>query len=305
MIWKFCKALFLVFFSCNALAFSISTDSTKATETTDTIAEKPSSKHILMAETSFGSNSVFFGRANATKLPFASAGLTYSFNRNFYISFTNSTILSGTEGMSFQDVSTGFSKNLTDKLTGSISYTRFFFGAESFLLQSSTTNLADAFLSYDWNFLYTTAGVMTIFGGVNDYFLVINNSRYFGIDSVFSKKDIVSFEPSFGIIAGTQSFATLGTETTADGAAPPSGKRPGKKPGNGTTNTETSGDINPSRFNILSYELNLPVTYTINNFSLELNWKYIIPVNVTQGAPAFNLSVFTASMYYIFRNKKK
>jgi hypothetical protein len=296
-------AVFILHFT--SFAFISITDSLAIK--TDTLPKVDTlSKHAFTPEIGYGSNSVFFGRSGPERLPFFSAGLTYSFNSSLWFSINNNTILSNTQGINFQDLSVGYSKELSSRITGSLSFTHSMFKEESLLLQSASTNIADAFVGVDFGYIYTSVGFMTVFGATNDYFLVLSNSRYFAIDSVFSKKDVVSIEPSFGIIAGTQNFASAYSENILDAyyQTNPTPLGPGKpgggKPGGTTTTTTKSA----SDFNVLAYEFNLPLTYTINNFAVELNWKYIIPSNVLEGDPSRNLSVWTASMYYTLRAKK-
>jgi hypothetical protein len=267
--------------------------------------------HSITLESGFGSNTVFFGRMAPQKLPYSLTSVTFSHKKGFYAagSFFHAFDDSGLNNIS--DLSLGYNFNFSDRIDGSVSYTKFFINPGSLLVQSTTSNLADAFLSLDWSYLYTSVGVMKIFGATNDVFFIISNSRYFEKERLLGIKGTFALEPAISFIAGTQNFSTTYTEnyesiTGVKPNSPIGAGGPGKPGGGGTFGGSSATTINSTTpgFGALCYEFNLPFTYTLKNFSVEPAWKYVIPVNVSEGDASAAQSVWTLSLYYTLKSKK-
>lgn len=279
-------------------------------QSTDTDNADANKSSMFTIGTNYGTNTAFYGRTTGYKRPYFSTDLTYSAKSGFWLSTSVFEVQNTAYFVDGTDVSTGWSFDISKKWDGSVSYSRYFFSSDSPMLQSVTSNLAAAHIGLDWYYLYSTLAVNTIFGGANDYFLKFSNSRYFEWGDIFSKKgkDFISIDPRISIIAGTQNFANSyitsqsndGYRPTATSYIPVSG-RPGGSPGGG--GTQTAENEEASKFNMLNYELRVPVTYTYGNLSFETVWSYVKPVNLLENDYSQPQSIFTISAFYIFKIK--
>jgi hypothetical protein len=298
----FIKSVFVFFISLPLISYC---QNPIDTTNTDTVNVKNSS---WLFETGYGSNSAFLGRTPVYRLPYLLGSIGYINKTGLYLSFSSFGILDTAGTQNFMNITGGYNFQLSERIDGSVSYSRFFVDPSSLMLQTTTTNLADAFLGWDWSYLYTSVGLMSTFGTVRDYFFIFSNSRYFNLKSKLIKKGSLGIEPCLMVISGTQNFASSYTENYQQNFAPIN-QGPAipnsPKPGGGKPNT--SGNLattNNSGFNILSFDLNVPLTYSINNFSVEGSWKYIIPVNLLEGDPSKAQSIWYLSMYYNIKTKK-
>lgn len=259
-------------------------------------------ERLWIVGASWGNNSSFLGRNQAEKLPFYSTDISYISKSGFWLSAIGYHIVNTPDVFDEVDVSAGWSFALSPRLDAAVYYSKFFFSPGSTLIKSATGNAVSGYLGLDWSVLYSRFTTTSTFGASTDFFLILDNSRYFGTGKVLHRHDSITIEPRFSILAGTQHFVETHMMTApAPDMSPVSGPgRPGGPGGGGTTQTETA----TTNFGVLNYELALPITYSINNVSLELLPRYSIPVNQLEGNVQDPQFFITASLYYIFRSRK-
>jgi hypothetical protein len=277
-------------------------------DTTKTDSTSAVSNYLF--ESGFGSNSVFLGRTPANNLPYLMGSVGFLHKSGFFCSLSSFGIKDSSALQNFSNISAGYNFSLSDRIDGSLSYTRFFVDPSGLILQTNTTNLADLFVALDWSYLYTSAGLMSTFGAVNDLFFVFSNSRYFELKSKYLKKGSLGLEPCLMILSGTQNFAATYTENYQQTIINPQNQGPsipigGGKPGGGKPGGQGSTTLSDNTdFNLLAVDFSIPLTYSINNISFEGNWKYIIPLNLLEGDPSRAQSIWYFSVYYNLKMKK-
>ncbi|ALW84983.1 hypothetical protein AUC43_07685 [Hymenobacter sedentarius] len=155
------------------------------------------------------------------------------------------------------------------------------------MVKPAVNNSVDAALGYDWGILYTRLNGSYLFGSnAHDPFLVLDNSRAFDLDGVFTTNDYFTITPKFSLVAGTQDFVQVSdAQQILRG-----NKKPKTKSGTATTSTDAS------RFTLLSYGLRLPVAYTLGKVSAEVAYRYLQPVNVLPEDDSSGRSFFTATL---------
>jgi hypothetical protein len=253
----------------------------------------------------YGNNSSFLGRYQSEVLPYYSLDVTYKSKTGLWLSLLAYDIYNSTTLVDEVDVMAGWSMDLSKRLDASVFYTRYFFTESSELIKASVANTATASLGLDCGFLYSKLSGHYIFGGARDFFLVIDNSRYFEFPKLFSKNDYLSLDPKISIISGTQTFVDThyvnrGTplfDSPGGGPSPPRGK---PSSGSGTVSTAESLQ---TTFNILSYEFSVPIAYNIGQFSFEVNGRYTIPVNLLEGDSSVPQFFFTGGVVYYISSK--
>jgi hypothetical protein len=241
----------------------------------------------LSAALGYGNNSVFFGRTQATNYPYLTQELTYTTKYNVWASVYNYDLFNTASHFDETDLSIGYDKDLSKNVDLSLSYSHFLYAPNSPLVKSAVNNSLDAALGYDWGVLYTRLNGAYLFGpNAHDTFAVLDNSRAFDIDGVFTAKDYFTITPKFSLIAGTQDFVQVSDAQQI--------QRGNKKPKTKTGTTTTSTDA--SRFTLLSYGLRLPVAYTLGKVSAEVAYRYLQPINVLPEDDSSGRSFFTATL---------
>jgi len=214
----------------------------------------------FVASLTYGSNSAYFGRTQATAFPYLATGLSYTTKSGVFAAATVYNLLNTPTAIDETDVSLGWASDLSKTLDASVSYSRFVFAAGSELVKSSVNNSLDAYVGQDWGPFYSRLNGALLFGrsvGSADGFLTLENSRYVEIPHVFTTTDYFSAEPAVSLSAGTQSFVEASLS-----------KRRG---GRGRTSRN---------FSVVDYEFAVPITYTLGKVALEAGWRYVIPVHL-------------------------
>ena len=266
----------------------------------DSLASE-SIEHLLMVGATIGNNSSYLGRYQSARLPYYATDITYRHKSGWWASATAYQVLNSTSFIDEVDLMAGWNVDLSKKVDASFYYSRFFFSPESDLLKASVANSINASAGLDWGYVYTRLNGSLLFGESTDFFLVLDNSRYFEIEKVLHKKDYLSFEPRISLIAGTQTFVEkhLGRSHSPI-SSPVNSPLGGGRPGGGGGPSAPGGTESQSSttaFNIITYELSLPVSYTYHKTSLELAGRYTLPVNQLEGDSSTPQLFLTASIY--------
>lgn len=279
------------------------------TAPSDTIVKK--SFWTIGLETA--NNSSFFGRNTPVKYPYAAATLTYTYHNGFWASATTYQLFDTEDYFDETDVSIGYSFAIGKRVSANLSYSHFFFSENAPMVKSVTNNAVSAYAALDWKILYSALTTSYFFGNSSDVFLVLENSRYVGLNSLWGGKNPVGLDPKIGITAGTQSFSESYTEERkkelkdeAGGSGLPGGVgggilNPGKggsSPGSTTTTTTTT--VTKRAFNVLNYDLQVPLVIMLGAFEVEPSWRYSIPVNKLEGDESKAQSFYSVKASYTF-----
>jgi hypothetical protein len=281
--------LCLVTLSCLAQTENTKTDSTEKTS--------------LIVAAVYSTNANYYGQTSAEKLPYVLTNATVKFPGGLWLSAAAYKLLNIGSGISAANAGAGidFNLNKSKSLIGSLSYTRSFFPENSPLLQAANENTASASLTYDWNYLNSGLSADYAFGSENDWFVSFSNSKLFSLGSLFSNKDYVSIEPALEIVAGTQHFYETYTENKkvrdkllgkiTDPLFPSKGQ------GQNQTTTTT---VSSSSFDLLSYNLKLPLAYNRSNYVIEGSCQLSMLSDKVQISSGKLRSFFNMSFYYLF-----
>lgn len=253
-------------------------------------------KQSVSVGVNYGTDVSFFGRTSQYRYPFLSGDAIYNSKFGFFAYGSLWKVLASVPTIDEFDLGAGYHYRLSKEFKGDISYTRFFINDKSQIIKSSATNDINFKNSYDWKYLKTSVTADYLFGKSTDFFITINNSKYFESNwSIFDDKDYLTFEPAFSMIFGTQNFVENFSKDhdffNPYGHSPPMHYDP---------NPPDDAASKNSQFNLLNYSFKLPIAYNRPHYTLEASYKYAIPVNV-QGALVNNHeSFFNLTFYYVF-----
>jgi hypothetical protein len=244
----------------------------------------PEARGSLTAALGVGNNSSFFGRTQTTAYPYATGELTYTSPTGVWASVLAYNLFDTAVFLDETDLSVGWDHDLSKKVDVSASYSHFFFPANSPLVKASVNNSLDGSVGLDWGYVYSRLNGSYLFGnGTGDFFLTLDNSRNFTFDEVLAADDYLEFVPRLSFTAGTQYFAETSVQLQLKNGKPP------KKP-------TAAAPATASRFSLLSYELRLPLTYTLGKVSGGVAYRYLVPVNLLADDDSVARSYFTASL---------
>ncbi|MGZ3763338.1 MAG: hypothetical protein ACXVB0_12685 [Mucilaginibacter sp.] len=282
--------LLTIYFNAGAIAHHVFMDrSSRITADTDSLEKKRS----ISAGISYGSDASFFGRTGPVKYPFLNTDVIYNSKSGVFVYGSAYKVLGSSPTIDETDLGAGYLYNLSSKFSGNISYTRFFFDRNALIIKSASSNDINLKNTYDWKFLKSSVILDYLFGESSDFFVTINNSKYFETNwSIFDDQDYLSFTPSINIILGTQNFVQKysmnhpGRFDYDDRINPPIGPE------------KYAGDN--SKFNALNYSFKIPVAYNRPHYTVEFAYKYSIPVNVEGILKNHRESFYNLTFYYVF-----
>jgi hypothetical protein len=244
--------------------------------------------HSLYAGTGYGSNMVYLGATMSHDSPFDYGSLSYGFRDHLYLSATGYSLSEFKPFLAFYSLDLSFNHtfnswfdvglslsryNVTESLTGTI---------------FSSFTYANATLGIDWKILYTQLSFGELLGEESRFYLQARNSRYFETPSFAKDKAFFSFDPYVNLLFGTiVSVETVeGTTTTIS-----PGYKPWKKPSQGSYTRYTE------KFGLLEIDLGLPVAFSYDLLSVEVEPGYVIPLYSESGTSGMKGFLFLISAY--------
>ncbi len=279
---------------------------------TTTPADSVSKKGWWTLGLETANNSSFYGRNTPTRYPYAAATVTYTHRTGLWASATTYQLFNTEDYIDETDVSVGYSFSMGKRATGTLSYSRFFFSDNTPLVKAVTSNAATAYTTLDWKYILTGLKTSYVFGGSNDLFVVLENSRYIPLNPIWKGKTIVGLDPKISITSGTQEFSEthtteqkkkiIGNPTTGGGILDPliPGKGGNNNNNGGTTTTTTTTTTTEHKFKVLNYDFQVPLVVYLGSFEVEPSWRYSIPVNLLEGDESKAQSFYTLNISYTF-----
>lgn len=240
----------------------------------------------------YGSTANYFGQTTSEKLPYILSYGAYRLKSGIYFSASALTLLNNASGVAAIDLSAGYGFNLAKNLEGNLSYTRSFYQKNAPLLQASNENNVNGELSFT-HFLKSSLSADYAFGKQSDVFVSFTNSKLIPLGS-FSDKDIISLEPAFSVIGGSQRFYQTYTTQKERRKNLLDPLFPGKPSEPETTTVEST------EFDVLAYTLSLPLAYSRSNYTVEASYQATLASKKMEEASGKPVSIFNLGFYYMF-----
>jgi hypothetical protein len=222
----------------------------------------PEKKSYGRGSLEFMNNSVYYGRKDSLTTPYLTPSIGYYDKSGFFIEGSFSYLLrSGNSRIDESAIDAGYDFTVGN-FQGEIAAEKLFYNGNSTNVKAEVKGDISATASYDFGFIESSLQPGINFGTKSDYFLS------WSVDHGFSvAEDKLEITPSFLLNGSTRNF--YGSYYGR--------RRLKKKPGTGGTVSASVQDA--SKFKIMDYELSLPFTYTVKNFSFGFTPSYSIPTN--------------------------
>ncbi len=285
MTINFYKTLLFCALSCNSL---LALGQTKTAGVDDSIK-----KSGLVISLNYLSNSVFMGRADSIRTAAISPVIKYMFSSGIYFS-GGLELIPGRKKNKLDggDLTLGYDFNITDDLSGGISYSKLFYSATSTQVSSAVSSTFSGNLTYNiGDIIIPTLNAdynINKQGIAGDIFLNLGVSH----DFTFGANDELSISPTIEANTGTQNFY--------DGYIVYRKLKNAQK-----TAVETaiiqSYTAELSQYRLLDYEFSLPIEYSSGNFTLKATPIYAVAQNEFKSAAvvkALGLSSQTSVFYF-------
>lgn len=220
----------------------------------------------------FISDAVYMGRKDSISAPYIFPTLTYHNKSGFYVTGSLSYLTKSNESRVDLFLGTLGFDFTSNKFSGDISFTKYFFNNESYNVISEVEADITAKASYDFDVLTTSLTLITFFnnGGSSD--LILNPE--IGHDFVSARGDF-QMSPAVGVYFGSQNFYEQYYIYNRFGS--------GRGKGSGQTTTTTSTVVLNERenFDLMAIEFSLPIWYVSDPITV-----YGMPVLVIPQNPA-------------------
>ena len=245
---------------------------------------KGSQKDEFSASVNYQSALHYFGRTDSLKssglfpsLGFQSkTGLYAQGNFIFVQNASQSTTYTGTT------IEAGYRFPQSEHFSGNLFYSQFLYNEKSTLVQSALKSQTGMNLSYLTKIINLNGGVDLKFSnqtdvgatlGLDHLFLFVNGTHHtaFAID------------PSVYAYAGTQKFSNTYLERKSVLGIP--------------VTQQTTEQV--TQFNILSYEVSMPLVFVAGKFNASVTPSYVIPQNLVTVAGRPDLSERGKEMFYV------
>jgi hypothetical protein len=270
-----------------------------AQESTAVAADSTEPAHsTFTVGVSYANNASYYGQKALEKTPYVAAVASYRHKSGLYATAMAYRLLNDSQTVaSASSLGAGFAFNLGKHLSADLSYSHTFYPSLSPFLQAANANNASiGFTHTGW--LTTTLGADYAFGKTNDVFVTAGIGKMISLGSL-GPKDLVTLNPVIDVTAGTQRFyktyqeeKLLRDSILGVFPVPPIFGQPGSTT---TTTTKTS-----TSFDLLSYNLKVPLAYNRSHYMIELAYQLSLLSNKAQTGAGDMNSFLTASFYYQF-----
>ena len=267
------------------------------------LAQTPSRDSLQIKKPTFilaaiySSDASYFGQTTTERLPYILAHASVKLPNGFFLSTGTYKLINAGSGISGVDLTAGYEFKLSQNLSSAISYSRSFYPDSSLFLQSTNLNTFSGELNYDWSWLTTGINADYIPGEEGALFLSFNAGKSIEIAS-FKNNDYISFDPLFTIVGSTQRILT--TEQVPSSTSGGKGGGVVRLPFNKRNEKTQYRTVEKTSFNLLSYNLKLPVAYNYTNYTFEVAYQGTSGGNTVESAWNNARSFFSMGIYYMF-----
>jgi len=264
------------------------------TLTRDTLQAK---KPALTLAAIYSSDASYYGQTISERLPYILAHAGVKLPGGFFLSAGAYKLINVGSGISGVDLTAGYEFKLSQNLSSAISYSRSFYPDSSLFLQSTNLNTFSGELNYDWSWLTTGVNADYIPGEKGALFLSFNASKSIELAS-FSHNDYISFDPSFSVVGSTQRISI--TEQVPSSTSGGKGGGVVRLPFNKNNQKPQYRTVEKTSFNLLSYNLKLPLAYNRTNYTFEVAYQGTLGSNTIESTSNTPRSFFSMGFYYMF-----
>ncbi len=233
------------------------------------------------------------GRSDTVHTPTLLPTVKYTFAPGIYVSGSLYYITNRKKNkVDGGDIAGGYDFDITDDLSGGVSFTKLFYNSNSTEVGSSISSIFNGFLSYDIGSITPTVSAdydLNRQGFGADWFFNFGLAHDFASEGIFGEKDIFILSPTAALNTGTQNFFDAYLNN--------------KKYKNAKKTTAENKLIAAqkqmlSAFKLLDYEFSAPLEYKAGVFIFTFTPTYAIAENKLPASVSSKLSSASALFYF-------
>jgi hypothetical protein len=231
----------------------------------------------LSLRVGFMNRALSYGRDFGVEQSAMTASATYFHKTGLFASLIGYSYSQSDPQYSLTLLSLGYNGDLTDDLSYSLSYDRYFFNGSSGLIN----NGLNAFMNYDFGHFNVSASYGYMFGQEKAHNASLNLAGFWKIKDV-GFIDKITFTPNISTLFGTESVP-LGRFT--ENQFIKANQRPwlqrrlnNRNPQRPTPQPVTATTQNV--FGLMAWNFAMPVRFAVGLFRLGITWSYVIPVKL-------------------------
>jgi len=272
------------------IIFCLSLSCSAFSQAKDTATTQEQTHFVVSATYNSGLN--YYGRVDSlhSKGYYPTIGLvlknglyatsTFVFIQNSLINQYAATLVEG--GYNFN--------NKKNTWAGNLSASRYFYQADVSLVQSAVKEVVSGSLTNMNKVINTTVGANVKWSGNTDIGIQAGLDHIIKFQHIFTKdKDVIVLDPTINVFAGTQNF----TKTYYQ-----------KKDFLLFPVAEEQLTTNSRQFNLLSYELSLPIVYGYKKLNLIFTPAYVLPQHLLTIPDQPALSERGSNLFYLTATAK-
>jgi len=268
---------------------------------TDTTTADTKKKVTLTIGATYSNDVSYYGQKAEEKMPYIAASASLRLPFGLYFTGTGYRLLNDSGSVvSASSAGIGFEFKLSKKLVADLNFSHTFFPAYSPFLQAANPDNAGVSLKYEY---WMTTGINADyhFGKQQDVFVTLSTEKQISLGSIFKGKDLITLTPQVEVTGGTQRFYQTYTreKLLRDSLLRIipllgiGGLNPASTESESTTTTV-------SQFNLLSYNLRVPLAYNRSHYLVEAAYQLsVLGARAETGGGKVN-SFFNFSVYYQF-----
>lgn len=236
---------------------------------------------FILLNAKFNDRFTFMGRDFGQSIPALSTDVMYYFHTGLYFNATAFKFLEPEVPYQYA-LALGYQRDLSTKTDFNISYSQFLVSGSSEVAGIQNLGFLQSTFGLDWDYLYSTLQLQGLFNEKTDLFITSRHSRYFEFDQKLFKTFTVSFEPAFSFMWGTSRFYHLG--------------------GFGENLLDSAQDMD--KLKLLTWEIMFPLNLEWNRWGVELQYRYVHPVNTPEFDESGGRFIFGGQLTYLLPIKK-
>lgn len=226
-------------------------------------------KSYILSDLSYQSDAVFMGRRDSISAPYIVPSIGYYDQSGFFADASLSYLTKSNENRVDLFLATAGYRFGSNKLSGSISGTKYFFNDNSYSVQSEVEGDISASLSYDLDFIETSVMASSYFSNNSntDFFVGVQLAK-----SLYIIDKSLEIRPTFNVYAGSQYFYQEYYKNNRLG-----NRKENYMGQNQQSITAVIGIEEVNKFNILNAELSMPIRYYYKSFIFSFVPQWAFP----------------------------
>jgi hypothetical protein len=271
------RLLFLIFIY--TMSLNIMAGSPADSTTTEVVDQ--SGGGSLYVGTGYGSDLLYTGYSFSGQKPYYSMDMLYSINRQWSVSAAIYNMDGADPAIAFYDMAVGYRRYFNSWLDAGASVSAYF--TSSAIKDLYFGNFAYLTLTggLDWRILYTRFVYSAVLDDSGTDYLQVKNSHYFSTNDFWKDRAYMDFNPTFNFVLGDRYSLTTITDTGL--------------PLSGGGTEEIIGYENS--FGLIDLEISFPIAFNYDDFSIEAEPLYYIPIHKDPDYPSTKGLFFFLNLY--------